>query len=165
MVRTVENVLIRRLEHLDGSAAGPSLAFGVEVRERPGPLHKLGAFPDEPVWIQLHGGLFVARATVRLCWVGEYSAISEVRARTRGSALHDLDDFWRGRPRYGYAGVAELQRERWLDEPFWAGPRTYGYEWVRLEDEHKRASWLDRKEPPRGGEGLRDRFRTWLAAR
>ena len=49
--------------------------------------------------------------------------------------------------------------------PFWAGPRTYGYEWVRLEDEKKRASWLDRREPPRGGESLARSFRAWLDAR
>jgi hypothetical protein len=159
----VEHVLIRRLEHLSGNAAGPSVRFGVETRDRPGPLHKGGAFPAERVWIQLHGGLFVARATVRICWVGEYSGVDDVRRRTRGSAVHDVDPFWRGRPRYGYAAVAELEQERWID-PFWAGPRTYGYEWVRLEDERKRASWLDPKEPPRGGDGLLRDFRAWVGA-
>lgn len=160
----MEHVLIRKLEHLSGTAAGPALRFGVEMRERPGPLHKAGAFPDERVWIQLHGGLFVARAAVRICWVGEYSAVDDVRRRTRGSALHDLDSFWRGRPRYGYAAVAELERERWID-PVWAGPRTYGYEWVRLEDDRKHASWLDPKEPPRGGEALLHDFRAWIGSR
>jgi hypothetical protein len=159
----VEHVLIRRLEHLSGTAAAPALRFGIEMRERPGPLHKAGAFPDEDVWIQLHGGLFVARATVRICWVGEYAGVDDVRRRTRGSAVHDLDAFWRGRPRYGYAAVAELQRERWID-PVWAGPRTYGYEWVRLEDDRKRASWLEPKEPPRGGDGLLRDFRAWMKA-
>jgi hypothetical protein len=53
--------------------------------------------------------------------------------------------------------VAQLADERWI-EPFWAGPRTYGYEWVVLEDEKKRSSWLDRKDPPRGGEVLRTSF-------
>lgn len=161
----MEHVLIRKLEHLAGTGGAPALRFGVEVRERPGPLHKLGAFPEEPVWVQLHGGLFVARAVVRLCWVGEYSSIADVRARTRGSPLLDMDDFWKGRPRYGYAAVAELERERWLDQPFWAGPRTYGYEWIRLEDDKKRKAWLEPKEPPRGGEGLLRQFRTWLAGR
>ena len=161
----VDHVLIRKLEHLTGSASGPALGFGVEIRDRPGPLHKGGAFPDERVWIQLHGGLFVARASVQLCWVGEYSQVSDVRSRTRGSPIHDMDDFWRGRLRYGYAGVASLNREAWLEEPFWAGPRTYSYEWVRLEDEKKRTSWLDRREPPRGGEGLARSFRAWLDGR
>jgi len=145
MPRVVDHVLIRRLEHLAASPGGPLIGFGVETRERPGPLHKHGAFPDEAVWIQLHGGLIVAKAVVSLCWVGEYSQVADVRARTRGSPLFDLEDFWKGRPRYGYAGVAGLHGERWLDEPFWAGPRTYGYEWVRLEDEKKRRSWLDPK--------------------
>jgi len=107
------------------------------------------------------GGLFVAKAVVRICWVGEYSDIRAVQNRTSGSPLHDLDAFWEGRPRYGYAGVATLVRESWVD-PFWAGPRTYGYEWVVLQNEAKRASWLDPKPPPRGGEGLADRFRRWL---
>jgi hypothetical protein len=155
----VEHVLVRRLEHLSGSAESPALRYGVEIRERPGPLHKHGAFPDEVVWVQLHGGLFVGRAIVRLCWVGEYSSIDDVRGRTRGSSLHGMDDFWKGRPRYGYAAVAELERERWLPEPFWAGPRTYAYEWIRLEDGKKRSSWLEPKEPPRGEEGLLERFR------
>jgi hypothetical protein len=156
----VDHVLIRRLEHLAGSPSSPALRFGVEVRDRPGPLHKLGAYPDEGVWVQLHGGLFVARAVVRITWIGEYDDVRQVRERTRGSALYDLDGFWSHRPRYGYAGVVALEREAWV-EPFWAGPRTYGYEWVRLESEAKRSSWLDLKPAPRRGEALLNRFRPW----
>ena len=160
----MDHVLIRHLEHLAGTKAAPALRFGVETRDRPGPLHKSGAFEPDGVWIQLHGGLFVARAEVRICWVGEYSGVDDVRRRTGRSALHHADSFWKGRPRYGYAAVAELERERWI-EPFWAGPRTYGYEWVRLEDQRKRASWLDPKEPPRGGDGLLRDFRAWVGGR
>ncbi len=160
----MEHVLIRRLEHLTGSNEAPSLGYAVEVRDRPGPAHKAGAAPDDVVWVQLHGGLFVARARIRLAWIGEYSNVEEVRARTRDSALNGLDGFWSGRPRYGYAAVASLQGERWI-EPFWAGPRTYGYEWVLLENDKKHSSWLDPKEPPRGGEGLLREFRAWLRAR
>ena len=160
----MDHVLIRRLEHLGGSRLAPALGYGIETRDRPGPLHKQGAFEDDRVWLQLHGGLFVARAVVKICWVGEYSDIGSVRGRTRGSPLYALDGFWKGRPRYGYAGVAALHREVWID-PFWAGPRTYGYEWVLLENERKRSSWLDPKPPARGGEGQLDRFRSWLVAR
>src|SRR5438445_7783660 len=81
----MDHVLIRRLEHLTGSSGSPALRFGVEIRDRPGPLHKNGAFEDDTVAVQLHGGLFVARAMVRLCWVGEYSSVDDVRDRTRGS--------------------------------------------------------------------------------
>jgi hypothetical protein len=158
----MDHVLIRPLEFLTGNGAAPSLRFGVELRDRPGPLHKHGAFEDDRVWVQLEGGLMVARAVVRICWVGEYSDVESVRARTRGAAVHALDGFWHGRPKYGYAAVAELTGERWV-EPFWAGPRNYGYEWVRLESEAKERSWLDPKPHPRGGEGLADRFAAWLA--
>src|SRR5205085_7594 len=79
-------------------------------------------------------------------------------------ALYPLDAFWQGRPRYGYAAVAKLRQERWLPEPFWGGPRTYGYEWVVLESQKKRASWLEPKPPPRGGEGLFERFTAWRDA-
>ncbi len=161
----MDHVLIRDLDHLTGSAQAPALGYGIEMRERPGPLHKLGAFEDDRVWVQLRGGLFVARAVVKICWVGEYPDVGSVRMRTKGAPIHDVEAFWKGRARYGYAGVATLYREQWLPEPFWAGPRTYGYEWVQLEDEGKRSSWLDEKAPPRGGEGLSDRFRSWLAAR
>lgn len=161
---TVDHVLVRYLEHLTGSAAEPRIRFGVEMRDRPGPLFKTGAFEDDRVWVQLHGGLFVARASVRICWVGEYSDVASVRTRTRGAPIHDVEPFWEHRPRYGYAGVAALHRESWI-EPFWAGPRTYGYEWVLLEDAKKHAAWLDRKPPPRGGESLRDAFEGWLARR
>jgi hypothetical protein len=161
----MEHVLIRRLEHLTGTREAPELGFAVEIRDRPGPAHKAGAAPDDVVWVQLHGGLFVARARIRLAWIGEFSNVSEVRARTRGSALHDLDGFWTGRARYGYAAVAGLQGERWITEPFWAGPRTYSYEWVLLENDKKRPSWLDPKEPPRGGDALLREFRAWLGAR
>jgi hypothetical protein len=162
----MEHVLIRRLDHLTGSDGAPSVGFGVETRDRPGPLHKLGAFEDDTVWIQVHGGLFVARAVVRICWVGEYSDVGAVRARTKSALIHDVEDFWRGRARYGYAGVATLVRERWLDRPFWGGPRTYGYEWVVLENDAKRRSWLEPKPPPRGAAAeLTGRVRAWRAAR
>ena len=156
--------MIRRLEHLVGSGARPALHHAVETREAPGPAFKNGTSPGEEVWIQLHGGLFVARARIKLGWVAEYGSVDEVRRRTREGPLFDLHEFWRGRPRIGYAVVAELEDERWI-EPFWAGPRTYGYEWVTLESEKKRATWLDPKAQPRGGAGLLDEFREWLAAR
>jgi hypothetical protein len=162
MAAAMDHVLIRKLEHLTGTSSAPALGFGVEIRDRPGPLHKTGAFPDDRVWVQLHGGLFVARALVRICWVGEYSRVDDVRGRTRGSSIHELDAFWKGRPRYGYAGVAELRREEWI-EPFWAGPRTYGYEWILLDDDKKPATWLEKREPPRGGESLLAAFRSWKA--
>jgi len=69
---------------------------------------------------------------------------------------------WAGRPRVGYAVVAELQNERWI-EPVWQGPRTYGYEWVVLDDK-KRGTWLAEKPPPRGGADLRDAFLRWRSS-
>ena len=161
----MEHVIIRKLEQLTGTAGAPQLTFAVEMRDRPGPAHKNGAFPDDVVWIQLHGGLFVAKAKIRICWVGEYSNIKEVRIRTKGSPIANIESFWSHRPKYGYAAVAQLQQEQWID-PFWAGPRTYGYEWVLLDAEKKRKSWLDRKEPPRGaGEELPAKFKAWQASR
>src|SRR5437660_3695015 len=157
----MEFVVIRKLEHLTGSRDAPELGFAVEIRDRPGPVYKEGTSPDDLVWVQLHGGLFVGRARIEIGWVGEYSSISQVRDRTRSHPLlHGLDDFWAGRPRYGYAAVARLRHERWVD-PVWAGPRTYGYEWVVLESAKKRSSWLDPKAPPRGGERLLQHFRAW----
>jgi len=161
----VDHVVVRKLEHLTGSSSAPHVGFAVETRDRKGPAHKSGAFEPDVVHVQLYGGLFVARAVVKICWIGEYSRIDEIRARTNGSPIHDADDFWQGRPRVGYAAVAELTQERWLPEPFWGGPRTYGYEWVVLDDEAKRGSWLEAKEPPRGGDSLRREFQAWLAAR
>jgi hypothetical protein len=159
----MDHVIIRRLEHLTGSKDAPRAGFAVETRDRKGPAFKTGAFERDVVHLQLHGGLFVARAAVRIGWIAEYSHIDEVRARTRGGPLYDLDAFWQGRPRVGYAAVADLVQERWLPDPVWAGPRTYGYEWVVLEDDAKRRSWLDHKEPPRGGEGLLGEFAAWLS--
>ena len=160
----MEHVVVRRLEHLTGSAARPSIGYAIETRDRPGPAHKQGAGPDEEVWVQLHGGLIVARARIKLGWVGEYSRVEEIRRRTRGAPIHDVEDFWRGRARFGYAAVAELAAEKWV-EPFWAGPRTYAYEWILLESDKKRSTWLDEREPPRGGEDLVRRFETWRAER
>lgn len=157
----MDHVIVRKLEHLTGTSDRPALGYAVETRERPGPAFKTGTSPDEGVWVQLHGGLFVAKARVKLGWVAEYGGIDSVRARTRGSEIYDLDDFWKGRPRLGYAVVASLQHEKWV-EPFWAGPRTYGYEWIVIEDEKKRTTWLEPKEPPRGGAGLLEQFQAWL---
>lgn len=156
----MEHVVVRKLEHVTGTSGAPRISFAVEARDRPGPAHKNGAFQDDVVWVQLHGGLFVARAKVRIAWIGEYSNIKEIRSRTKGSPLYNVEDFWAKRPKYGYAAVAQLQQEVWVD-PFWAGPRSYGYEWILLEDQKKRSSWLDHKEPPRGGEELVSKFNAW----
>ena len=158
-----EHVLIRKLEHIAGTQRAPNLGYAVEMRDRPGPAHKAGAFPDEVVWIKLHGGLYVGKARIDITWVGEYSSVAEVRRRTKGAPIHDVEDFWARRPRFGYAAVGKLKGERWI-EPFWAGPRTYGYEWVRLENAKKMASWLEKKAPPRGDD-LKGTFDRWLKAR
>lgn len=160
----MDYVAIRRLEHLSGASSAPSIRFAIETRDRPGPIFKNGAFENELMWIQLLGGLFVAKARVQISWVGEYSNLKDIRARTRGSALHDNDEFWSGRPRYGYAAVVALRHESWI-EPFWGGPRTYGYEIVRLEDDSKRKSWLDKREAPRQKEDLQAAFKSWLSSR
>ena len=159
----MEHVVIRRLEQLSGGVSSPQISYAIETRDRPGPAHKNGAYPGDAVWIQLHGGLMIAKARVELCWIGEYSDVREVRARTRGSHLYEMRSFWAGRPRYGYAAVASLHHETWID-PYWAGPRTYGYEWVLLDDK-KKASWLDRKPPPRSSDDLKASFKGWLASR
>lgn len=146
-----EHVHIRAPEHLAGTFERPSLGIGVETRDRPGPAFKQGVFSEDTVWIQLRGGLIVARARVKLAWRGEYSRIEEVRRRGPGGPVPE--SFWAGRPRAGYAVVATLEQERWV-EPYWGGPRTYAYEWIVLENEAKRRSWLDPKDPPRGGADL-----------
>jgi len=156
----MDHVLIRKLEHLTGTVRRPSLVYAIEMRDRPGPAHKTGAFEDEVMWVQLRGGLFVAKAHVKICWRGEFSSPKEIRMRVRDAPIHDVADFWTLRPRFGYAAVAELQHESWI-EPFWAGPRTYGYEWVLLENDKKHKSWLDHKDPPRTGAELASQFDAW----
>lgn len=155
-------MLIRKLEHLTAGPRGPRLAYGIETRSSPGPAYKHGAFPDDVVWIKLHGGLVVGKARVKIAWTGEFSNLGEIRRRTVGAPIHDVAEFWAGRPKVGYAVVAELVAERWV-EPHWAGPRTYGYEWVVLENDKKRATWLEPKPEPRGDTELAEAFRAWRA--
>ena len=54
-------------------------------------------------------------------------------------------------------GSLHWMPEKWID-PFWAGPRTYGYEWVTLENDKKVKGWLEPKEPPRAGTELAQSF-------
>ena len=156
-------MIIRKLEHLTGNARAPRLTYAIETRASAGPAHKTGAFPDDTVWIKLHGGLMVGKAKIRIAWVGEYSSLHEIRSRTEDSDINKVDGFWAGRPKVGYAVIAELKDERWID-PHWAGPRTYGYEWVVLDDK-KRDQWLEEKSAPRGGEALVDDFGRWKKER
>jgi len=149
------HVQIRALEHHAGDATKPRYRYAVETRDRAGPAYKAGVFSDDVVWIQLRGGLMVARARVKIAWKGEYSRIDEIRRRTPGWGIPE--SFWEGRPRAGYAIVAELLDERWI-EPYWAGPRTYSYEWIVLENDAKRSAWLDKREPPRSGDSLLSDF-------
>ncbi|HZA61214.1 MAG TPA: hypothetical protein VE754_05950 [Actinomycetota bacterium] len=67
----MEHVVIGRLEHLTGTAEQPALRYAIETRDRLGPAHKHGAAPGDEVWVQLHGGLVVARATIVLTWLGD----------------------------------------------------------------------------------------------
>lgn len=145
-----EHVVVRPLDRMTGTPSRPALAVAVETRDRPGPAYKAGVFSDDDIWVQVRGGLVVARARVAIAWRGEYSRLDEIKRRAKPSMP---DAFWAGRPRAGYAVIAELTSERWI-EPFWGGPRTYGYEWIVLENESKRSSWLTPKASPRGGEGL-----------
>jgi hypothetical protein len=155
-----DHVLIRKLEHLAGNERAPALRYAVETRASAGPAFKSGAFPGDVVWIKLHGGLVVAKAEITIAWVGEYSSLREIQARTAGSAIQTNHSFWVGRPKFGYAVVGELQNERWV-EPKWEGPRTYGYEWVVMDSDKKRKSWFEEKPPPRGGEELLQSFLDW----
>lgn len=152
-----EHVQIRGLEHLSGGDDRPRVGIGIETRDRPGPAFKAGVYSEDILWIQLRGGLIVAKATVKIAWRGEYSGIDEIRRRVPGALVPD--SFWAGRSRFGYAIVATLEHERWVD-PFWAGPRSYAYEWIVLESDAKRKSWLEEKPPPRGGGDLRAKFLT-----
>jgi hypothetical protein len=153
----MDHVVIRKLEHIAGSSRAPQIEFAVEARDRPGPVHKRGAFPDEEVWIQVNGGLYVAKARIELCWLGEFSSIGEVRTRTRGAPIYEMADYWKGRPRFGYAAVASLKHEKWIT-PFWGGPRTYGYEWVLMDSDKKHATWLNKRDAPKGGSDLLQKF-------
>lgn len=152
---STEHVQVRALEHFEGTSERPALRYAIEMRDRPGPAYKAGVYSDDVVWVQLRGGLFVATARIDIAWKGEYSGIDEIRRRARGWTIPE--PFWEGRPRAGYAIVAELADEQWI-EPFWAGPRTYAYEWIVLENDGKRASWLEPKDPPRTGDRLKADF-------
>jgi len=152
---STEHVQTRALEHVAGNEDRPALRYALETRDRPGPAYKAGVFSDDIVWIQLRGGLMVGRARVSIAWKGEYASIDEVKRRVSGWDVPS--SFWDGRSKNGYAIVAELADERWI-EPYWSGPRSYGYEWIVLENDAKRASWLDGKDPPRSGADLPARF-------
>lgn len=150
-----EHVQIRALEHLVGDGDRPLLRVALETRDRPGPAYKHGVFSDDVVWIQLDGGSMIAKARVRESWRGEYARLDELRKRLADVPLPEA--LWEGRPRHGYAVIARLDQERWI-QPVWSGPRSYGYEWVTLENDQKRASWLQEKPPPRGHDDLLARF-------
>lgn len=158
-----DHIVIRKLEHLARTDRGPALGYAVETRATAGPAFKNGAFAGDMMWIKLHGGLMIGKAEIKIAWVGEYSSLREIQARTTGSAIQSNASFWAGRPKFGYAVVAELQNERWL-EPKWQGPRTYGYEWVVMDSDKKTKSWFEGKPPPRGGDELLREFLDWRGA-
>jgi len=153
----VDHVVIMQPEHLQARDGRPRVTVAVEARDRPGPAFKQGVYPDDVVWIRM-GPLLVARATVKIAWKGEYAFIRELRDRTKGSELQHDDDFWQGKPKIGYAVVATLQNARFLPEPALAGPRTYGYDWVVVENDRKRETWLTKRPPEPKDAPLVERF-------
>lgn len=124
----------------------PDITAAVEARDRPGPAYKHGVFSDDVVWIRM-GPLLVAKGKVKLAWKGEYAFLRELRDRTKGTELYGRDEFWAGKPKIGYAVVAQLKDVYFLKEPSLAGPRTYGYDWITLENEKKEDTWLTRRPP------------------
>lgn len=146
-------------EHVSARDGRPAMTVAVEARDRPGPAYKHGVFPDDVVWIRM-GPLLVAKATVRIAWKGEYAFLRELQQRTRGTELEGLASFWQRKPKIGYAVVATLTDARFVREPALAGPRSYGYDWIVLENERKRETWLDLRPPEPKDAELVSRFRT-----
>jgi hypothetical protein len=135
----------------------PNVPVALEARDRPGPAYKQGVFSDDMVWIRM-GPLLVAKARVKIAWKGEYAFLREIRDRTKGSPLHDAESFWAGKPKIGYAIVAQLKDIFFLKEPALAGPRSYGYEWIVIENEKKQDTWLTRRPPEDKDAALVRRF-------
>ena len=145
-------------EHLSARDGRPNLTMAVEARDRPGPAYKHDVLSDDVVWIRM-GPLLIATARIKLARKIEYAFTKELRERTKGSELYDLDAFWSGKPKIGYAVVAELKEARFLPEPALAGPRTYGYDWIVLENERKHETWLTRRPPEGKDRDLVARYR------
>lgn len=142
----VDHVVIFAPEHLAARDGRPKITVAIEARDRPGPAYKHGVYDGDVVWIRM-GPLLVAKAAVAIAWHGEYAVLRELRDRTKGTELYGLDSFWTGKPKVGYAVVAQLEHARFLAEAKLAGPRTYGYEWIVLENDRKRDTWLTPRSP------------------
>lgn len=154
----MDHVVILQPEHLGARDGRPNVTVAVEARDRPGPAYKAGVGAGDTVWIRM-GPLMVAKATVRIAWHGEFAMPGELRARTKGTELHGLESYWAGKPKIGYAVVAQLQNARFLPEPKLAGPRTYGYDWIVLENDKKTDTWLDMRPPEPKDADLVAKFR------
>lgn len=157
----MEHVVILDPELVGAKDGRPYVPIAVEVRDRPGPAYKHGVFSDDDVYIRM-GPLLVATAKVKLAWKGEFAFQREIRERTKGTPL-DSDAFWTGRPKVGYAVVAELKDQRFVKESALAGPRSYGYDWIVLESEKKQDTWLTRRPPEDKDTELVRRFREMTA--
>lgn len=153
-----DHVVIFDPDHVRAANGRPRFTVAIEARDRPGPAYKAGVGAGETVWIRM-GPLMVAKASVQIAWHGEYAMLKEIRNRTKGTELFDQDGFWAGKPRVGYAVVAKLENARWLPEAQLGGPRTYGYEWVVLENEKKEDTWLDLRPPESRDHGVVQRLR------
>jgi hypothetical protein len=157
----VQHVVIFQPEHLSARDGRPRVSVAVEARDRPGPAFKHGVASDDVVWIRM-GPLLVAKAVVDIAYHFEYAMLKELRERTKGTELYGLEGFWAGKPKVGYAVVAKLRGARFVPEAKLAGPRTYGYDWIVLENERKEDTWLDERAPEPKDAQLVSRFRAML---
>lgn len=158
----MDHVVILAPELVSSLGGRPNVPVALEARDRPGPAYKEGVYADDVVWIRM-GPLLVAKASVKIAWKGEYAMLRELRERTKGSVLHASDSFWAGKPKVGYAVVAQLKNQRFLPEAKLAGPRTYGYDWIVLENERKRETWLETRPPEEKDRDLVKRFKELTA--
>lgn len=158
----MDHVVIFEPHHFKSVKGRPDLTVAVEARDRPGPAFKEGVFPDDTVWFRM-GPLLVAKATVKIAWKGEYAFIRELRKRTEETELANDEAWWLRRPKIGYAVVAQLTQARYLSSAKLGGPRSYGYDWIVLDSESKRKTWLNLREPEPKDADLLRRFRELTA--
>lgn len=143
----MEHIVIRRPEYVAGSKSNPELTVFVQTNIRGPPTPRVERLmKGQMVWMKWSGGPIVGRSKI-LSWEQgkiKNGDIDEVKGQIEGTGLSKLDEYWGHIKKKGdsYFLILRLSDPQMLDHTIKPRARSYGSDWIYIDTEERRESWL-----------------------
>ena len=136
----MEHIAIQNKEYTFDSLPTLSILCRCKLRKDP-PYDKVT--PGDIVYI-LQDGLIKVKTTVLRVLSKEYDDISEIRNLCEGTSpsLYNGVNYWNAMRNRHYGTVVWLANNNPLAKPIRPKTRSYGHDWIVLDNQQKRQKWL-----------------------